>query len=156
MSVLISCPSYAGNQIGTKHQGEVDYYAWIGSISSGPIEWKEMTGDEYENADADTVTDLFYRVVVTNSEIYSTVYIEEITRGSEGCCVKLASIRKMDLDDFKNKFSLLGEISGFKLIRWNSPRSFNFKIGGREFVAKGLGNKMLDVDEILHSSTPRN
>jgi len=145
MVVLLVTPSYAGTPIVTKPQDKPDYYAWISSMSSGPIEWEDMTGDE--DASNNTVTNRFFRVVITTSEIYSTVYIEEITRGSEGCCVRLGSIRKINLDDFKNKFSLRGEISGFMLTKWNSPTSFNFKLGGREFVAKNIGNEVLDIEE---------
>ncbi|MFH0959040.1 MAG: hypothetical protein V1897_10095 [Pseudomonadota bacterium] len=45
-----------------------------------------------------------YRVVVTTSEIYNRVYIEEITSGDEGCCAKIVSVREINLEQLYRRF----------------------------------------------------
>ena len=77
----------APTKIETKIIDKVDYYEWLTSLSVGPFEWVEMSQDDYENAGPNVVVGRRYRVAVATSEIYSSVYIEEITEGSEGCCV---------------------------------------------------------------------
>lgn len=87
-------------------------------------------------------------MVITTSEIYNSVYIEEITRGPEGCCLELREARKIDLEEFRNKFSLIGETSGFRVLGWNSPRSFNFSIHDRKFKVTKVGSASIDITEM--------
>ena len=64
-----------------------NHYPWITFLSEGPIDW-------FENDETAKVQGRAYRVVVLTSEIYNTIYLEEITLGREGCCKRLAQIRK--------------------------------------------------------------
>ena len=58
-----------------------DYYPWITFLSQGPIDW-------FATDESAPVQGRAYRLVITTSEIYNTVYIEMVTFGGEGCCKK--------------------------------------------------------------------
>jgi hypothetical protein len=81
-------------------------------------------------------------------EIYDTVLIEEVTLGSEGCCKKVRSVRKVDLDAFSKAFGMGGDISGFTFLNWGLENSFRFRVQGREFEASGLGKATLTISEL--------
>jgi len=131
--VFFACPltSQAVDEvsINTTPNQEKDLYPlypWITFMSEGPMNWlKESTSFEIKGR--------AYRVVVTTSEIYNRLLIEEITKGDEGCCVRVSSIREVDLDQFMEKCGLIGERSGFEFVRWLSPTSFEFRFHERNF-----------------------
>ncbi len=124
-----------------------DYYKWLTSLSLGPKKWNKLIQEEYENAGENVVVGKNYRVAVATSEIYSTVYIEEITQGSEGCCMKLRSIQKLDLYDFQKKFKLKDKLGGFKVLGWENYSTFIFTIHGREFKAFINGINNVEIEE---------
>lgn len=132
-------------KIKTKIIDKVDYYEWLTSLSVGPFEWVKMSQDKYENAGPDVVVGRRYRVAVATSEIYSSVYIEEITYGTEGCCVKLKSIQKLNLYDLKKKYGLIGESMGFKVLGWDNFNTFTFTIHSKKFKATIKGLKNIEV-----------
>ena len=144
--ILLLLPAIASAQAFTKIKStivsEPDYYKWLTSLSVGPIKSVEMSQDDYENAGPEVIDARWYRVAVATSEIYSTVYVEEITSGTEGCCVKLRSIQELDLYDLKNKFNLTGESTGFQVLGWDNFNTFKFTIHSKKFkaVIKGLDN----------------
>lgn len=154
LSILFVLPtqSHAQFLIKTITQEKSDYYVWITSLSIGPTDWVEMTQDEYEKVDRENIDNFVmgttYRIAVATSEIYSSAYIEEITQGVEGCCMKLRSIKMLDLYDFSEKFAFIGEITGFKVIGWVSPHSFKFSMKGRSFTLKDVRKNPVRIDEI--------
>jgi hypothetical protein len=105
LAVDISVARANGVVIATS-PAKADYYPWITFLSEGPVDWFAKD----ENA---PVQGRAYRVVITTSEIYNDVYIELVTLGREGCCKKLRSVRKFDLDAFCSAFNFIGERSGF-------------------------------------------
>ena len=123
-----------------------DSYAWIVFLSRGPITWTstppKVRGDDPQSSGK------AYRVVQLVSEIYDTVFIEEISLGNEGCCVKVKKVRRVDLDGFAKTFGFIGEIAGFSFRGWESGTSFRFRFHDREFVATGLDKPRLVVDEV--------
>ena len=127
-----------------------DYYAWIVFLSRGPIKWTStppaVPGDDPKS------TGQAYRVVQLVSEIYDTVLIEEITLGNEGCCVKVKTVRRVDLDGFAKTFGFIGEIAGFRFLDWESGTSFRFRFHEREFIAIGLDEPRLVVNEVAASN----
>jgi len=118
-----------------------DYYEWITALSSGPIEWKEGKTENDTSGER-------YRVVVTTSEIYNSVYLEKISLGTEGCCVQLRSIQNLNLNILKENFGLKGEIAGFKLIEWETFNVFIFTIHSRTFRAQVAENSEVEIEEI--------
>jgi hypothetical protein len=79
------------------------------------------------------------RVVVTRSEIYDSVYIEEVTFGEEGCCARVSAVRSIDMAAFQESFGMHGEVAGFQFDRWLSPSSFGFTFKRRRFVLSNAG-----------------
>ena len=72
---------------------------------------------------------------------------QEITKGDEGCCVKVASNRELDLDQFMEKYGFMGERSGFKFLRWHSPTSFEFQFHDRKFRATNIESVQVKIIE---------
>ena len=127
-----------------------DYYQRIVFLSLGPIRWTSTPplapGQEPESFGR------AYRVVQLISEIYDSVLIEEITMGNEGFDKKVKSVRYVDLDEFAKAFHFVGEIAGFRFVRWDSPTSFRFRFRDREFRAAGLDGSRIQIDEIAASN----
>jgi len=115
-----------------------DYYEWITSLSEGPT--YSLLVDELAEIQA-----RIFRVVVLTSEIYNTVYIEEITTGREGCCRRLKSIRKLDLEDWAQQFKMKGELAGFRIVRWSTPTTAEVEFQGRAFVLTDLDRARVRV-----------
>jgi hypothetical protein len=113
-------------------------YQWITFLSQGPINW---FGKD-ENA---LVHGRAYRVVITTSEIYNDIYIETVTLGREGCCKKLKSVRKFDLNAFCKAFNFIGEQAGFEFVKWVSRTWFLFRYHQREFVMSDIGKNPVCV-----------
>jgi hypothetical protein len=115
-----------------------DYYPWITKMEIGPIDWV------YESED---VAGRAYRVVVTTSEIYNSMYFEEITIGDEGCCVKVSSTRMFEIEQFAKKAGLKGELASLRFVEWLSPTSFKFKFHNRSFILRNVEKKIVSVME---------
>ena len=132
----------AGNEvlIDTSPKQATDYYPWITFLSEGPTNWLEEDSSFEIQGRA-------YRIVVTTAEIYNRVYIEEITKGDEGCCVKVASNRELDLDQFMKKYGFIGEKSGFKFLQWLSSTSFEFQFRNKKFQAINIENEKVKIIE---------
>ena len=86
------------------------------------------------------------RLVVYRSEIYQSLVIETLTTGLEGCCVKVAQTRSIDLAAFAAHFGFKGEVAGFEFISWSSPQSFRFTYKGKPFHAKVTNDKRIRMD----------
>ncbi|MFC1495172.1 hypothetical protein ACFL6W_07825 [Thermodesulfobacteriota bacterium] len=143
--LFLVCPhtSKPDNEVlvNTSPKKETDFYPWITFLSEGPTIWlEEDTSFEIQGR--------AYRIVVTTAEIYNRVFIEEITKGDEGCCVKIASNREFDLDLFMRKYGFKGERSGFKFLRWLSPTSFEFQFHDRKFRATNIESVQVKIIEV--------
>jgi len=99
-----------------------DYYPYVYFVTCGEnIPADTAVSDEYEG--------YFFRVETTISEIYKTIIIEKISYGIEGFYRKIQSVRRIDEDDFSEKFGYsLGMIVNFEFLGWKSPTSFICKI----------------------------
>ena len=104
---------------------EKDYYAWITSLNEGPTKrLDEPDGDVRARAN---------RICITTSEIYNSLYIEEVTFGRERCCKKIASKKQLDLYELFDKFELQGEVANIKFGKWLNFSTFELEIQGRTF-----------------------
>jgi hypothetical protein len=119
--------------ISTVSQKNNPGYAWIIQLEQGPINWDSSCA---------------YRVVVTRSEIYNTVYFEKVTFGEEGCCAKVVSTRIFNLEQFAKLFGIKGELAGFEFQTWNNPTIFTFKMQDRTFKVSELSKDNVLVEEI--------
>jgi hypothetical protein len=118
---------------------KADYYPWVTFLSQGPIDWFEKN----ENA---KVQGRAYRVAILVSEIYNTVFLEEVALGSEGCCKKLSRSRQFDLKAFAASYGFKGELSAFEFVRWLSPTSFVFRYRDRNFVMSAINKVQVKVE----------
>ena len=137
----------AGDYVNTRIQKTADYYVWITALSPGEKIWTNISEEDHERLGEKAIDARQFRVAVTTSEIYNSVYLEEITHGPEGCCLKFAKIRKLDLHDMQKKFKLQGELSGFEVSCWTSPTSFKFKIHNRTFELSDLDKPKVYIEE---------
>lgn len=112
-------------------------YALITELSEGPISW-------FEHDETATIQARAYRVVVTTRAIYSSVYLETVALGAEGCCKQITRIMLFDLDAFADTVGFRGEKTGFQFVQWLSEASFLFQYKEREFVMSRL-----DQDDVL-------
>lgn len=117
---------------------KADYYPWITFLSEGPIDW-------FAKDESAPVQGRAYRLVITTSEIYSTVYIEMVTLGGEGCCKKVKSVRKFDMAAFCKAFNFIGEQAGFELVKWLNETSLVFRYQERQFVMSHISNERVRV-----------
>jgi hypothetical protein len=108
-------------------------YAWIIQLIQGSTDWDHSCA---------------YRIVVTRSEIYNTVYIEKVTFGEEGCCAKVVSTRKFNLEQFAESFDIKGELAGFEFHAWINPTVFKFKMHDRIFKVSDISKDIVQVEEV--------
>lgn len=102
-----------------------DYYAWITSLNEGPVNWLDEPDGEIEGR--------AYRTCITTSEIYNSLYIEEVTFGTEGCCKQIASKKELDLYELFIKFGLTGEVANIEFSKWINKSTFQLQIKGQSF-----------------------
>jgi hypothetical protein len=131
-------------EVPTQTEKSADYYPWITFLSEGPIDW-------FEKDETAKVQGRAFRVVVLTSEIYNTIYLEEITLGREGCCKRLIKIRKFNLEIFAKGFGFIGELSGFEVIRWVTPTSFEFRFQERSFMMSEINRPRVKVKRLSGS-----
>ncbi len=113
-----------------------DYYAAVTAISAGPVEWVE--------APTVQVVGRFHRAVVITSEIYTTLFVEQVTLGEELCCKEVAWARQVTMFRLASAFGLRGELTDLVVGDWRSPGSFEFTLHDRWFlVTIGEGTDLL-------------
>jgi len=103
-----------------------DYYAWITSLNEGPIKWLEEPEKDVEGE--------AYRICITTSEIYNSLYIEQVTFGMEGCCKKIVSKKELDLYKLFEIYQLTGEIANVEFRTWIDFKTFQLNIKGIIFT----------------------
>ncbi|MEQ8472438.1 MAG: hypothetical protein RIC35_14690 [Marinoscillum sp.] len=102
-----------------------DYYAWITSLNEGPVNWLDEPEGEIEGR--------AYRTCITTSKIYNSLYIEEVTFGTEGCCKQIASKKELDLYELFIKFGLTGEVANVEFSKWVNKSTFQLQIQNQLF-----------------------
>jgi len=86
-----------------------------------------------------------FMVILTVSEIYYHVYIQEITFGEEGCCKKIKRFFQIKDKDLSGDFG----IKSFEDIKWLSPNSFIITFNESErFIIKDLDKAHYKVEKI--------
>jgi hypothetical protein len=105
-----------------------DYYPWIEQLITAPTEWLPEIDDEEESVE--TVRGTHWRFIVTRSEIYVSIYLEQVSFGMEGCCMKLALVRAVEEEDIARHFRLRGELSRLENLIAVDHRSFRFVLHG--------------------------
>ena len=116
-----------------------NYYAWIVQLSQSPIDWFASDVNAKVQGKA-------YRVVILLVDIYNSVFIEQVTFGTEGCCKKVTNTRMVDLKTFSEKFGFTDEINGFRFMRWISTTSFIFRYKDRLFVMNAIDSPEVKVE----------
>ena len=102
-----------------------DYYAWLTSLNEGPVDWLDEPEGEVEGR--------AYRTCITTSEIYNSLYVEEVTFGTEGCCKRISSKKELDLHELFNKFGLTGEVANVEFSQWVDHSTFELEIQDQLF-----------------------
>lgn len=137
--ILFGCNHLFGQekQIKTIERSNFIRYPWITFLSMGGEKWnKEET------------LGIAFRFILTTSEIYDQIIIEEIHIGEEGGGKTVFFTRQVDLQELAESFKILGEISGVEFIKWNEWNSFEVKILDRKFLFKNIEKPRLTVEEI--------
>ena len=121
-------------------------YPWVTFLSQGPIDW-------FAKNESAKVQGQAYRAVILTGEIYSTVLIERVTLGTEGCCKKVTWVRQFDLKYFSEKYGFIGELAGFEFVRWLGPTSFVFRYRERNFVMSEINKPLVKVEPYVRANT---
>jgi hypothetical protein len=125
-----------------------DYYAWVNSISIGPVDWiTSDSGFDEETLPPETVRGEFWRIAIASAEESKIYYVERITMGSEGCCMRVASAERLETYSLADRLDLPITVS-FAPVRWTSPHSYIFEAEGRQFEIRGLGTADVTAVEI--------
>ncbi len=119
---------------------DADYYPWITQLSIGKVTWS--------GSSQDSVVGRRYRAAVLTSEIFSTLIIELVTVGTEGCCARVAWSMRVDMEAFRRRFGLGAELAGLVVGEWQSDRSFEFTIQRRQFLATISEGPRLTIQEL--------
>jgi hypothetical protein len=136
--------------ISTKIIEKPDYYNWITILDEGPrifIDYEPEQEDSFF-INKDAVVSYSYRVIITTSEIYNSIYIEKVIFGIEGSNARISKIKKINMDEFQAKFKIKGEIAGFELEKWINEKIFLIKRNDRKFKFSAIDQPNIIVEEI--------
>ena len=111
-----------------------DYYTWITSLNEGPVKWLAEPENEIEGR--------AYRICITTSEIYNSLYIEQVTFGTEGCCKKIAWKKQLDLYDLFREFKLTGEVTNVEFSKWLNNTTCYLSIQERTYALSIEGSSV--------------
>lgn len=104
----------------------------VTAISVGPKKEYGTLGEGY-----------YFMVILTLSEIYYHVYVEEITSGEEGCCLKITRCFQIRDEDLSGRFG----IKSFQGVKWLNPTSFIITLNEHEkFIIRDLDKNNYKVD----------
>jgi hypothetical protein len=121
-------------------------YAWITSVSNGPMEWKAFDSSvDEEELPFEVIRGSYFRVVVTTAEATDSYHIERITVGGEGCCKQVASATTVDTLEITMHFGLKAATS-FEPVEWTSPTSYIFVADHRRFEFRELDRVPMVVE----------
>ena len=119
---------------------ERDYYAWITSITTAP--------HQLITPRTDTTNSRRYRMVVLTSEIYSTLILEEVRYGPEGCCARVVAAREVNLESLARHFQMKGSLAGFTVISSPGPTTFRVRFKGRDFEVSRIDQPNVRFTEL--------
>ena len=136
--VLICILSFGQTyQIKTIDRSSEDYYPWITYLNEGPINWIESPQDGSKG--------ISFRLIITTSEIYDDIIIENANVGEEGGVKKIISKRLVDRESLRAAFNLKGEISGIKFKKWLNPTSFELIIQDKTLIFENINKDIILV-----------
>jgi len=145
-SVVLAGAVYSQTQtVSTRDAVAADYYSAITLLSQGKTTWLPSPKDrDWEQGET---VGFAYRIVITTSEIYNTIYFEKITYGAEGSGSKIAWSHQLDMKEFAQRFQILGELSGIQFSKWLSPVSFGFVFQGKQYVVQDVSKRKVVVKQ---------
>ena len=87
-----------------------------------------------------------YRVVITRSEFYKSVYFEKVIVNAKGVAEKIVSRRKFDLQQFADRFEASGDLNSFGFIGWSvDSGDFEFEYCKSRYIVRDMGNTVVLV-----------
>jgi hypothetical protein len=119
-------------------QVDQDYYAWITSLNESPINWLKKSENDIRGR--------AYRICITTSEIYNSLYIEEVTFGSEGCCKKILSKKELDLYELFKEYQIRGEVTNVKFLKWIDATTCQLTIKDKIYSVSNLDSDIVKVE----------
>jgi hypothetical protein len=117
---------------------DADIYPWITFLSENESQFESENQTSVE----------CFRVVITTSEIYNSLYIEKVIMGEEGGGKKIAWRRMLNEDDMRIHLELKGEFAGIQFIAWTGNDSFKFSMHGRTFEVSQLNGQLYQILEL--------
>jgi len=136
LSFIIVCISLVGfgQEFSLKptETSNVDYTS-ITFLSEGETYWLE-SNTESEKGFA-------FRAVITTSEIYDNLFVEEVGYGEERGGKKILKRIKIDLNTIMTNLKLKGEISGVEFVKWLTWNSFVIKL-------QNVNIEIRDIDHV--------
>ncbi len=103
----------------------------------------------YENSDDDSNAGMRYRVVVTLSEIYYSLFIEKITIDIEGSPVNIVWSKKIDINSLIEHLGLSQETTMVGKVVFSDYSNFTFLLGDKK-VAMQIIDKDEEVQAYAH------
>ena len=139
---LLLAGSHAGAQapitLPLQPRDSADYYPWIEQSLAAPTEWVV--------SDKDESTGVRWRLVVLRSEIYVSLFLERVTLGEEGCCMRLDLVRELDIERAARHFGMRGEISQFGSLVAVAPRAFRFQLQGMPLLLTVISSDSVRIE----------
>ncbi len=118
-------------------------YPFPSLLSTGPYVWYDDTDNQPTKGHA-------YRISTFSEGENTSVFIEKINFGFDGCCLEIVEFRQLILDeDFLGRHFPANKGSyGFKLLRWIDPDIFEFNAYGGNYLLSQIGSKSPVLEEI--------
>ncbi len=141
-AIINSCVLYSQSEIRTSDTSEKNIYNWITTISKGKLFIPEnQKTKEFPIGE-------FYRLIITTSEIYNSIYIEKGIESENGGGTKIVWKRLVNEDDLYSNFSLKGEFSDIKFIKWNTWNSFVLRMHEKNYLFNQIDKTEIKVEEL--------
>lgn len=128
--------AYSEEKIQTFDRTSDDIYPWISFMTEGP---------SIEREESETFE--FFRLVITTSEIYNSIYFEKCSQGLEGGGRRIEWKRLIDDDALSQKFSMRGEFAGVTLVGWRGWNTVVLNIHGDKYIFKNIENELVTVQK---------
>ncbi len=103
-------------------------YNYVTEVYTSPSVYQNKIVDDYDAG-------YKQRLIITLSEIYTTVYIDKLKLDVEGGITECVWSRRMDMTKLYESFSLSYKTDHIKNIKWTSVNSFAFEISGHKLNA---------------------
>jgi hypothetical protein len=120
-------------------ENPIDSYSSIVFLTEGEVRWLDTPVGEIEG--------ISYRVIITRSDIYNSLFIEKITYGTEGCCKNIVSTKEIPVNELFKLFSITGEHAGVKFVEWIDSASFVISIYDRSYNVLVKGDRSVKISQ---------